>query len=449
MKILRLYKDYVYNLTLRNLEKDGESLDFWKARILYVIILFFGPFSLFAFIPAVIITVEEKMWSIFILDTAIFLSLNFILYSRLFSVFTKKYFIVVCLYLLGSGLLLLMGNFGPGILYLLSLSCFSALLISRGAGILTFYINLGLYLLIGFLLHLQVPVFAGKEFYDFESWMGVGANLILLNLILVYSINMLVDGLSKKIESEFRMRTYVEKENLELQIAKMRAEESDRLKSAFLANMSHEIRTPMNAIVGFSELLHDRQVDEEKKKRYSQLILNNSEVLLSIIDQVIDLSKIDAGLLKIEPKRFGLNEFIEQAESNYKLLCPANLDFKVDWEMDFKEREVLSDPYKLIQILNNLVSNAFKYTRLGEIRLILGKEDKSLYFTVKDTGIGIPSGELSRIFDRFYQVGNTNSGVGLGLSISQSLAELLGGSIEVSSTPGKGSRFTLRIPDNS
>ncbi len=446
MKLLRIYKDYIYDLILRNQEKDGETLEFWKARILYTIILFFGPFSLLAYTPALIITIQERIWSILILDTVIFIVLNFVLYSRAFSIVTKKIFIVICLYILGAGLLFFMGNFGPGILYLLALSCFSALVISKPAGIATFYVNLGLYLLIGFFLHLKLRVFTGLEYYDFESWMGVGANLVLLNLVLVYSINMLVTGLSRKIESEYNMRKYIEKENVELQIARNRAEEADRLKSAFLANMSHEIRTPMNAIVGFSELLHSRQVDDDKKKRYSQIILNNSELLLSIMDQIIDLSKIDAGVIRIDQQHFSLNEFIEPLVSNYKLLCPENLVFSVDLAEDLTEMEVLSDPNKISQILNNLVSNAFKFTPEGEVRLILEKEGAYLLFSVQDTGSGIPAHALPKIFDRFYQVVTHKSGVGLGLSISKSLAELLGGSLEVSSEAGKGSRFTLRIP---
>ena len=242
--------------------------------------------------------------------------------------------------------------------------------------------------------------------------------------------------------------------NDELVRAKEKAVESDRLKSSFLANMSHEIRTPMNAILGFSDLLKSNKFSDERKERFVEIINSKSRQLLQIITDIIDISKIEAGQIKISNKNFSINDLLRDLEISYhsiqkhekkpiKLIIHLNLTDANSW--------ICADKLRIDQILNNFLSNAFKFTEKGEIELGYQiKEDKTIVFYVRDTGIGISKDEMKIIFDRFRQVSSSYDriygGTGLGLSISRGLAGKLGGSIWVESEVNKGSTFYLRIP---
>jgi len=237
----------------------------------------------------------------------------------------------------------------------------------------------------------------------------------------------------------------------ELINAKDNAEESDRLKTAFLHNISHEIRTPMNAIVGFSALLGEPEVDEPTRKSYIEVIMQSSNHLLSIITDIVDISNIEANLIKTVKNGISVNtalkslcnQFTPKAdEKKIKLVCETGLSDS--------NALILTDSTKLTQILSNLVSNAIKFTDKGYIKVWYKLKENFLEFCVSDTGIGIPPEYHERIFDRFYQVQSTITrlyeGTGLGLPISKAYVELLGGKIWVSSEPGKGTSFFFTIP---
>jgi PAS domain S-box-containing protein len=242
--------------------------------------------------------------------------------------------------------------------------------------------------------------------------------------------------------------------NDELIKAKERAEESDRLKSSFLANMSHEIRTPMNAILGFSELLKSKKFSEERKGKFIDIINAKSRQLMKIISDIIDISKIEAGQIKIVNKNFPVNDLIkdlqilyhsmqEQEKKPIKLITNNKLTDENSW--------IYADKLRIEQILTNFLANAYKFTEKGKIEV--GYEmrgDKTIVFHVRDTGIGIGKDETKIIFDRFRQVSTSYhriyGGTGLGLSISRGLADKLGGSIWVESEINKGSTFYLKIP---
>lgn len=233
--------------------------------------------------------------------------------------------------------------------------------------------------------------------------------------------------------------------------AKLRAEESDKLKSAFLANMSHEIRTPMNAIVGLSGLIGDNDLPVSERKNFSEIIKENSNVLLQLIDDIVDISKIEAGQIMIRPTNSNIISLLEDLYETFRIQVK---DKDVKLVLKIPEREkiwTLTDPQRLRQIITNLIGNALKFTSEGKIefgcRLI---NDGNILFFVTDTGIGIPKDKLKVVFDRFRQVDDTGTGnhrgAGLGLSISKSLAELLGGSIWAESEVGTGSTFFFTIP---
>ncbi len=238
--------------------------------------------------------------------------------------------------------------------------------------------------------------------------------------------------------------------NHELVRAKEKAEESDRLKSAFLANMSHEIRTPMNGILGFSDLLRRPNLTPTKANQYIEIINNNGKQLLSIINDIIDISKIEAKLVTIDKSAVEVHHlFNSMAEQFVPLAKAKELSFTSNNELP-NSFVIITDETKLKQILFNLLGNALKFTPTGEISILAKLQNDQLLFAVKDTGIGIPKSHHELIFERFRQVETTYSqqygGTGLGLSISRSLVELLGGTLWLESKVGEGSTFYFTIP---
>jgi len=229
-----------------------------------------------------------------------------------------------------------------------------------------------------------------------------------------------------------------------------KAMKSDKLKSAFLANMSHEIRTPMNAIVGFSQLLSDGS-GSDNKQQYINIIQNSSDNLLRLINDIIDLSKIEAADLEIKQSEFSVRDLFIELKDVYsiEILKREKTDVQISYNLSDDDIFVQSDPLRLKQILSNLLSNALKFTSHGTIIFSCEKKGKELIFTVSDTGTGIPVEYQSRIFERFtkfnYQGMNTD-GTGIGLSIAEKLVSLLNGKIWFSSVPGKGSDFFFSIP---
>ena len=247
-----------------------------------------------------------------------------------------------------------------------------------------------------------------------------------------------------------------ERKNYErqLKLAKEKAEESDKLKSAFLANMSHEIRTPMNAILGFANLLKSRKIDKKRKETFIDIINAKSRQLLQIISDIIDISKIEAGQITIVNKNFSLNELINQLALYFKTLKKQDnkpIEINLHYGLPMENSYIHSDNVRIEQILTNLLSNAYKFTELGNIDIGYEIEDlKNILFYVKDTGIGLTEFEQSVIFDRFRQVSTSFNrlycGTGLGLSISKGLVDKLKGTIWVESEINKGSTFYFKIP---
>ncbi|MBV5311901.1 MAG: cache domain-containing protein [Prolixibacteraceae bacterium] len=234
-----------------------------------------------------------------------------------------------------------------------------------------------------------------------------------------------------------------------------KATESDRLKSAFLANMSHEIRTPMNAIIGFSELLEDDGQDDEDRIVFVKLIRKNGDVLLNLINDIIDISKIEANLLTVRRKPVKLDKFLDEIKNYYIEILASKKDKAIEFKLNNEvnpEIAILTDEMRLKQILDNLIGNAIKFTTSGTISVDVKMDGELVHFSVSDTGIGIPHNQQANIFERFIQAEQGHKmnlgGTGLGLAISKNLIELLGGTIHVKSEPSKGSTFDFYIQAN-
>jgi len=237
----------------------------------------------------------------------------------------------------------------------------------------------------------------------------------------------------------------------ELLVAKNKAEESDRLKSAFLANMSHEIRTPLNSIIGFSELLADSHFEIEEKDEFIGHIISNGNSLLSIISDIMDISKMESGMVRIRMHEVQVHKVVAEIRQQFIGRFDAKgIDFRIKYEKELETVRVMVDPERLNQIFNNLLSNALKFTNKGFVQVEYSLMGKMVQFEVKDSGIGIPKDFHAKIFDRFSQVEVSNSrqygGNGLGLAITKNLVELMGGKIWLTSEPEAGTSFYFTLP---
>ena len=231
-------------------------------------------------------------------------------------------------------------------------------------------------------------------------------------------------------------------QNIEQELikARIKAEQSDRLKTAFLANMSHEIRTPLNAIVGFSNLLPSAE-NVEEEKLYSRIINQNSEILLQLINDILDLSKIEAGTLEYVKQPMNLGEVCRNIYEIHK----GRVQEGVTLILDNKEDDLIieEDRNRIMQVITNFITNATKFTYAGEIRFGFKIENHCIHVYVKDTGIGIEASKVDHIFDRFVKLNSFAQGTGLGLAICRMI---IGGEIGVTSETGKGSTFFFTIP---
>ena len=233
------------------------------------------------------------------------------------------------------------------------------------------------------------------------------------------------------------------KQQKELEAARIKAEESDRLKSAFLANMSHEIRTPLNAIVGFSKLVIDAECTNEKEQ-YAEIIERNSEILLNLFNDILDLSSLEADSLSFNIRPIKLIDICLQLEQQFCYKVKNGTKLILD-DVD-TELYVSGDWNRIIQIISNLLSNAAKFTPKGEIHVGYREKEDFVEFYVKDSGIGIPAERVATIFQRFGKINDFVQGTGLGLTLCRMLVEKMGGRIWLRSQEGKGSRFYFTLP---
>lgn len=283
-----------------------------------------------------------------------------------------------------------------------------------------------------------------------------GIIFILLFAIIVILVTYIIYRRKKIVEIR-RYNKKIELNNEKLQIAKEKAEESDRLKSAFLANMSHELRTPMNGIIGFSKLIIDSvDMSPELLKKYLNIIHKSGYILLNLVNDIIDLSKIESMQLKLNFTKFKLNELIDELLSFFisEKESAGKNDIKIIAEKDglLKDLIIYSDSNRIRQVLYNLIHNALKFTDKGYIKFGYHIENDNLKFFVEDTGIGMSDLEKQIIFERFRQVDDKTTrrygGSGIGLTVSKGIVENLKGKIWVDSQKGKGSTFYFTIPFN-
>jgi signal transduction histidine kinase len=233
--------------------------------------------------------------------------------------------------------------------------------------------------------------------------------------------------------------------------ANEKADESERLKTAFVQNLSHEVRTPLNAIIGFSTLLCEPEQDLQQRQQFLDIINTSTDHLLEVIDNVIEISRIDANIVKPEYKNVDINAMLERVYNQFKPKTDGNkISLYLNPGLGDSNLRIETDGYMLLQVMICLAGNAIKFTEHGKVELGYNLKDDKVEFYVSDTGIGIPDEHKPKIFNRFYQAENSAtrgySGTGLGLAISKAYTELLGGSIRFESKVGEGSVFWVTLP---
>jgi len=292
--------------------------------------------------------------------------------------------------------------------------------------------------------------------FTFPEWaktLGwILGSILLMSIIGIFILKHQLNIKTKELRQiNQEMEKRIIKRTEELRVAMEKAQSADRLKSAFLATMSHELRTPLNSIIGFTGILLQGlagPLNEEQHKQLS-MVQSSARHLLALINDVLDISKIEAGQLTMSVKSFELRPVIEKA---IKMVSPfaEKKGLNLIIEIDDRIGSITTDQRRLEQIILNLLNNAIKFTEKGKVRISCRAEDDHYLLSVSDTGIGIRANEIDQIFKPFHQIdtGLTRKyeGTGLGLSISKRLIEMMGGTIEVESEWGKGSIFTIRIP---
>lgn len=437
-----------------------ESLNSIRNKIIdavYLVGAIIGTFALYGIIMRTIYKGWQKENSfqilIFVINWTVFL-------LRYRIPLNWKAFIFFIILFIGNTILNYTAGIISGAMQYLIVTVLVALLFGWKLSVLTILLALLIRAIIGWLYYkgfLINQVDLNKYSTSPDALITSIVGWLFTTAIIVYSINKFHKWLQLSLHSLTLKTSELVDINKELLKAKQKAEENDRLKSVFLANMSHEIRTPMNAIIGFSDLLAKRNITEERKLRYITLIQERSYDLLRIIQDILDISKIEVGQMEIVEAETNLNSLLTEIYDYYKLKVAHSLD-KKELEIRYYLAENISDliiqidHQRLKQVLNNLIDNALKFTHNGIIEFGCEKHTANeLMFFVKDTGIGISKDKYDIVFERFGQADNAlgarqYGGTGLGLSIVKGILQLMDGEIWFNSEVNEGTTFYFTLP---
>jgi len=456
MKLWNKYVQYYLdNFSPSDVNKDV-GLPYLRDKLFISILLVTLPIGILMSVAGIVASVASGQIIIGTYDAVAFLLVLFLFFSKKQSINSKKILYTINFYIVAVILFVYLGTKGPAVIILLSCSVLITLYQSKSAGMISVAINTFIFFVITAFLPINSVNVRFLQEFSVESWLGVSVNMAAFNALVVLSVAFLLNQLNETFLEEKKLQELLKTESSKLLVAKQKAEESDKLKSAFLANMSHEIRTPMNGIIGFSTLLAEPDISDSDQKEYIDIIQKSGMRLLNLINDIVEISKIESGLMEVNVKEINVNDVVDYI---YKILKAdaQNKNLKLNFKKSLSDKNAgfNTDSEKLIAVLSNLVKNAIKYTDKGSVEfgyeLILSDGIPfELKFFVNDTGIGIPEERQSAIFDRFIQADiedtQAREGAGLGLSIAKSYVEMLEGKIWVESKLGAGSSFFFTIP---
>lgn len=453
-RLWSLYHQWYINYSGFSNDNEKEDLSLFRDKLFVSILILTLALGLVSYIPSAGMAILLDKWFVFYVDTVAVLILLFLFFSKQMSLKTKKMVFSLNFFALSFALVVDLGLNGNGPLLLFLFSVLMTLYSGRKAGVISVLVTAVFYIVV--LLIYYFKWFDLQFFYEsnFEVVLIVFINNILFSFLTVFSVSFLIDQLHSALLKESQLQEELMEKHENVILAKEKAVQSDKLKSAFLANMSHEIRTPMYGILGCAELLKSYNIEDEDYKEYVDVIESNGKDLLDIITDILSVSKIETGLMKVNISKFNVFDSINVV---YQLFLPIaktkNVHFTLNNFISKKDSIINSDHDKLTAILKHLIENSIKYTSEGDSIVLScsldGSSASQLKFYINDTGIGIPADKVETIFNSFYQVdvANKNSlnGSGVGLSIAKSYVEMLGGNLELESKEGQGTSFWFSI----
>jgi signal transduction histidine kinase len=366
------------------------------------------------------------------------------LFRKRFSTITRGIIFLGILYSMALSGILSFGLYGFGYAYFIPSSAIAFVYFNKKTGWTITISSLVALLLFGFLFNQGVLEFGPPKANYMQSlpmWLNMIITVCIIGTVIAMFWNNLFSLLTNTFTHINNQQADIIKMNEELIIARDKALESDKLKSSFLANISHEIRTPLNIIIGFSDMLSQTD-DASEREELNQVIRQNSNIMLKMVNDIVDFSKIETNSLNLNVVEVNVRNVIDEVERELKNTKSETVDLIVD-KID---KYIYTDKDRFYQILFNLLENALKFTEKGSVHFQCTDDDERLKFRVIDTGIGIPEEVTQKIFDRFYKVDKFTQGSGLGLSLSKSIANLMGGDILVESVHGSGSTFEFSLP---
>jgi len=434
---------------------SGSGFLYWRERVFHYFTIALISIGLLLYLYYTLSFLQSQNFLPAIFSTAVFLSTLFVSVIRSFPFKFRAVWILSSIYLLGLFLFVLDGPVSLGLVLLFSFSTLAVTLLGSKAGFRSVLVNIGGLIVAGLLHYTNLIVENYNIDLAFSTYLHIGILFVIVNIVTISPLVSFIRGMNFSFEKERRYKNILSSEREKLMRAKVKAEESDVLKTAFLSNMSHEIRTPMNAILGFSNLLSHKEISAAEKEEFVNLIRINGKNLLTLVEDIIDISKIDSGQLQIKNSpvclHVVLNEVYESFWDDIRRRGQLNIKLYLNEGISDKNTFILADSVRLKQVLINLVGNAIKFTERGFVEFGYElKNEELLQFYVKDTGIGLPEGKENKIFERFSKFTDGKrrlyGGTGIGLSIAKDLISLMGGKIWVESEDKVGSTFFFTIP---
>ena len=433
---------------------EKENLSLFRDKLFVSILILTLALGLVSYIPSAGMAILLDKWFVLYIDTIAVLVLLILFFNKRMSLKTKKLAFSVNFFVLSFALVIDLGFNGNGTILLFLLSVLMTLYSGRKAGIISVLVTTIFYVTILIIYYFKWIDFPFYKVSPIEIVLIVSINNVLFSLLTVFSVSFLIDQLHNALLKESQLQEELSEKHQKVILAKERAEQSDRLKSAFLANMSHEIRTPMYGILGCAELLKSYNTEDEDYKEYVEVIESNGKDLLDIITDILNISKIETGLMELNISKFNVIDNIDAVYQLFLLEAKTkNIHFTLNNFISKRDCIVSSDSNKFTAILKHLIENAIKYTSEGgSVVLSCSLDDSStsqLKFYINDTGIGIPADKIDTIFNSFYQVDVANkqalNGSGVGLSIAKAYVKMLGGDLEIESKEGEGTSIWFSI----
>ncbi len=428
-----------------------DGLAYWREKIFLYLSPLLVILGLIAYIPSVLVSIKYHLTTVVILDSVVYGLVIINCVYRSLKLRYRTYFFLTVVYFLGVFLLLFLGPYGAGFIWLIMTPVIAAIFSGVRTTVATIIVNILTLLFLGYLIALNVEGFQLTS-YNLSAWIVVSTNYIIVAILIAIPLSFLLNSLDQLFQREQASNKNLLRDNSILFDEKKSAERSDRSKSTFIANMSHEIRTPMNGILGFVDLLKNEKLTKIQKIRYLDIIKSRADYLLKLINDIIDITRMESGQIDIGYEivdiHYVLREYLDMFSTHNKV-SSAKILLRLD-NFPCKNLVIITDPVKLQQIFINLLSNAIKYTDKGHVNFGYTIDNKFVTFYVKDTGIGIPEDQKERIFERFKRVENSGlhkdvDGSGLGLAIAKGLVNLMGGWIWFRSVLQKGSEFYFTI----